>query len=402
MRRRRWKKFSALTTLLILGAMLRLVFVFSLEVSPGKGLIAPYPAEVKHLEIVQHISQNGGLPIYHAAQHDSSIQIRQVVAQSPLYYYLAIIPYKIFNFFHKGWGVYGVRLLSVVFGLMCAWVAYSAAMILSRKKEIALGTLTAFLFAPNSLIISSVTTNDSLLMLVSAVFFLNLIYCRTHNGGVIRQIFTGLTLGLMAWVNLSAIFLVPLVWFAADPMNERRERWLARGRTLGSMFLVVLPLIIWVFAENDYCLSLKSIVLQDYAAVNGVFQVDRSLLGIIFSLLSGFFSTVVHLLAMDHTGFLEIAVCSIWFVFWVIISGIGAHVSNSDVRSRGLLTSGIILTALGFLLTGIVVSEVNFALFTLVFFPLAYLAALGSERVYLSVWHQVFAWLLPIILMPLF
>jgi len=206
----------------------------------------------------------------------------------------------------------------------------------------------------------------------------------------------------MAWVNLSAIFLLPVVWFAADPMNERRERWIARGRTFASGLLIVLPLLIWVFAGDSYTVSLKSIVLQDYTAVGGICQSEHNYFSVFYSLLSGFFGTVVHLLKINHNGFLEIAVCSIWFIFWLVISSIGALVSNSDVRSRGLLTSGIIAVALGFLLMGVMLAEVNFTLFTLVFFPLAYFAALGSERVYISVWYQALAWLLPIILMPLF
>jgi len=249
-------------------------------------------------------------------------------------------------------------------------------------------------------VFSSLVSNDSLLMLTAASFFYSLILCRTHNGDSMRQILTGLFLGLAVWTKLSAVLLALLVWFAADPMNPSNERMTARLRVAAAAAVVLLPLVIWSLAQYGHPWPGGGVGPQPEYSPEVALGVVGGALHHPWKALSLMLRTAVQPLPELWGDLIEKVVSALWILGWGTLTVIGAALSLTDKRTRGLLLAAVVLFMLGFAARGSWTFQVEFRLFAPVFFPLAYFAGLGAERALMPPWQQAVGWALPLALMP--
>ena len=385
-----------MAALFIIGALLRLGFVFMAPMYPVAGVVPGYNDEPLHLFYVQHLASGGGWPIW-GVSADSSQHLAGEFTQPPLYYALAASPYKLGEALQTGWGLYLVRLLSVICGLLAALFTHRMATLLFREesgKIIAAGVLAAMLLAPNAVVFSSLVTNDALLMALSALALYSIVRCRESGVSVARQFLTGLFIAAAVWTKLSGLLLIPLVWFAAPSESSPNQKWALRVRIGLVALMGIMPLLAWNLAHYGHLMPRT----PGYEP-ESVLGIAGGALYHPLMALKIYLRTAAQPLDAVWGSLPEKLTSLVWVIIWGGLTAFGALLLIKQ-RTAPLLLALAGIVILGFVYRNISLFQVEFRTHAPAFPALAVMAGVGAARAGLNLPTQAILWLTPLIIMP--
>jgi hypothetical protein len=397
--------------LLAIGLGIRLFYVFATPLYPAQTILPGYNDEPLHLQYIHYMVEWRSIPIWYPEESATNPMVDEY-GQSPLYYVMAIPAYKAGEFLGEGWGLYGARLTSLFFGIVAAMFVYWSAVRLTNDKRVALGAFSLALLSPNAVIFSSLVTNDSALACVSTMAFHSLLIANAGEGGTVRQVKTGIYLGLAVWAKMSAIALLPLALFAASNRSmssglslttpeqckedgpSRVDLWIARWRTLITATAVAAPLIVWYAAH--YGLGMP--MVERYSP-----EVAMHVSG------GGMFHPVMAIKAVLRTAVMPfeqswgsplekmLTVGCVLIATFLTIIGL-REIWRSSYRI--LVLTSIALLAGALAVHNIRMFQVEFRLFAPILTPLAILLALGAAKLKLPIAAQSIIWVAPLLVLP--
>lgn len=238
----RWKR--TLGIVFALGFLVRLAVMIFTPLHPETGMLPAYKEEPAHLRYIEYITRTASLPKYDRSLSEVDVLARKF-DQPPIYYTLAVPFYFITEKMSTGWGIYGVRFLSVLCGLLAAAITYRTALVWSGNLKLALSAATAMLFAPMAVISTSLVTNDALLIAGAALVIYFVVLSQYQVNNITNQILTGVMIGLSAWVKVSALALIPLALLVGSHKDSLTQMAVAKLRTILVMSAIIMPLLMW-------------------------------------------------------------------------------------------------------------------------------------------------------------
>ncbi len=386
---------KVLAVIFVAAVITRAAIAILTPLYPETGIIPGYNDEPLHLHYVKHIAEHKSLPVYQPTGIDSVDHPRAEFVQCPLYYIIAAPVYSFFEMVKMGWGLYGVRFLSILFGIAGAFFAAQCASVWLHRKPVKNAVLLAMLLAPNAIVFSSLVTNDSLLISVSALFLLTLMMLRTGNAGVVMQIITGIALAAAVWTKLSGLVLMPLLWFAVDPKDRLKEMWLSRFRVAAAFAVSISPLVIWSLIHYNHIFPGLGTPMQDQYLPEQAVGVAGGAVHHPVMAVKIFMRTAAQPYLELWGTSVEKTTAVLWLTIWGFMFAYGTMRSFTD-RWRNLpLFFAIVLMAIAFTLRGFINFQVEFRLFAPVFVSLAYFTAVTTERFKIPVYVQAALWILP-------
>ncbi len=230
--------------ILAAGLILRLFFVVNLPLFPDENPLPGYNDEPMHLNYVRYVAEKMRWPVWTDAESHANPLIDEF-PQPPLYYAIAAPAFKLGEWFTEGGGLYGARLISLLFGVATSLVAYWICGKVLEDTRGGLAGMAFVTFSPNLVIFSSLVSNDSMLFCLSAMAFASILLMRENSGSTTKQTQSGLLLGVAVWAKMSALALLPLTWFAIRRERPQNSTFLARWGSLTIAIITIIPLIIW-------------------------------------------------------------------------------------------------------------------------------------------------------------
>ena len=388
--------------LVVIGITVRLALMVMTPLYPDEKMLPGYNDEPLHLHYVEHVANGGGWAVYNPINADSDTLTAEFM-QSPLYYFLAAPVYKLAETAHRGWGLYGARLVSIICGLIAALFAFRTALLWSGNRKIAAGTLAAMLFAPNAALFTSLVTNDALLICTAAIAIQSLVLCRVEKGSLARHMLTGVFLAATVWAKLSGLMLLPLAFFAGRPGDPPRLRWAARIRVLLVALALASPLYIWNLKHYGQKIPGGSSPLVEKFSPEQTSGTNGAALYHPVKAVKIWLRNAAQPFGDSRWGSTAEKVSSL---FWVLIWGgcflIGIWKSLYDHPSGIMFIVAIMLVAAGFLWRSAFMFQVEFRLFAPVFPALAILTSRATVMLPVSPAVQGLLWFLPMLLLTLY
>ena len=386
------------TGLIIAGVAFRLLLLFVIPKYPEVSTLPSYKDEPSHLQYIEYVANEKKIPVYKSTDVDSTAHLNRQFTQPPLYYIACAPLYKIGELMHSGWGLYGARLMSILFGMIAAYFAYLMALAYSRSQIVGISVLAAMLMAPNAAIFTTLATNDALLVCTASLAMFQIVRIRCGDQSLIRQVLVSVFLALTVYTKLSGILLFPLIWFAADPKSKISTQWLTRTRIAMFSLILLIPLTLWsqqnygqIFPGQDLEIQVQS---QSEQAV-----------GFLRVAILNPINTVVIFLRTIPQPFTELwgsnleritTVC--WLLFWGALTLLGIIQGLYERPGASLFIASVVMMTAGFIYWSFYSSHIEFRLFIPAFPALAFLTALGMEQLKISPAAQVVAWCLPILI----
>ncbi|MDP8240108.1 MAG: hypothetical protein P9X24_13545 [Candidatus Hatepunaea meridiana] len=368
---------------------------------PASHILPGYNDEPLHLQYVKFIGSGGGLPVWEYSS-DSLNYLTDAYIHPPAYYFLTVPFYTIAETLQEGWGLYGPRFVSIIFGLIAGFFIYKTALLWFKDERIATGALAAGLLAPNAVFFTSIVTNDSLVYCLSAIAVFYVVLCRLSRGEVSKQIITAVFIAGAVWAKMSGLTLIPLAWFAASPDLPNRDKWLVRVRILLVIIVLISPLLIRNLVVYDQFVPGQRTPLADEYWPEHAVGVSG---GAVFHPVSAI-ATCLRLSAvpfMDIWGsLLEKGISSTWVLFWGCILLLGTYRMIRKKPKDYTLLATVALVVIGFLWHNIGLYQVEFRLFMPAFPAMAVIVASGAAAMRLPSLVQALLWCLPLLLMPFF
>ncbi len=386
---------------IVVAVVLRVLFLIAIPLYPDRNILPGYNDEPLHLQYVRHIAEGGGWPTW-IDSADSLNFLTDAYIHPPTYYILTAPVYKLFRNFGSSAGLYGARLTSLLFGLIAGIFIYRTAQMWFKDERIAIGALTAGLLAPNSVIFTSIVTNDALLYCLSALAIYSLSMCRLGKGGSIRQILTGAFIAAAVWAKMSGLTLIPLAWFAASPEASTGDRWMARLQVFLVAIMLIMPLLLRNLSNYGQFVPGQSAPLsEEYWPQQAVGVSGGAIHHPIPAVMT--FLRLAAVPLMDVWGsILEKSVSLLWILLWGAVFLLGVYKSIRMKPRKNMLLAAIALVAVGFIWHNVKLYQVEFRLFTPAFPALAVVTAMGASQTRLSLILQGLLWIVPLILLPFF
>ncbi len=385
--------------ILSIAFAVRLIYLFIIPLYPSVELTTGYNDEPLHLHYVKHMAEEDSWPVWYNLP-DSLNYLTDAYIHPPLYYKLASYSYRIAEWMKNGWGLYGARLTSLIFGLIGCMFVYRTARLSFDQSIIALSAFTVTALAPPVVIFSSIVTNDAMLFCVSSMAVHSLMRCRTEEHNPLRQIMTGLFIGTATWVKMSGLTLIPLAFLAAKPDTPVKEAWYSRLRVLIISVLFVLPLFNWNLAHYGQFVPgqqkpLATAYWPGEASALDEGGIYHPISAIKYSLRSAVIP--FNKLWGSNT---EKTVTVIWILSGLILFIAGVTASRKKTPHAWLFIANLALVTCGILWHNIKLYQVEFRLFTPAFVSLAILMSTGANRLRLPLTIQGIIWLIPILILP--
>jgi len=381
--------------LIFLGLILRLLFVFTIPMYPHAGFLPGYNDEPLHLYYVQHLAAGSGIPVYEPTGIDSIDHIRGEFVQPPLYYKAAVPAYKFGEFLHIGWGLYAVRLMSAIFGIVAGIFAYRLAYLWTNRRRVAQFTLAAMMFAPNAVLFTALVSNDALLICLSVMTLYSISLCREKDSTGNRLVITGAFLAAAVWVKLSAIVLLPLIVFCVSPGTRVKQRLSGYAKVFITFTLIMMPMIIWSIANYGQPYPGGGVAMQAQYQPEAAVGVSGGAIYHPFMAVKMFLRTASMPFLELWGSKLEKFITVIWLVTWSLFLALGTLKSLRQKPYSSVLVTAIVLMTTAFILRSIFLFQVEFRLYAPVFGALAVLTALGYELVNLPLWLHALMWCAP-------
>ena len=386
--------------LIIFGAIFRLVMLIMIPEYPEVFILPSYNDEPLHLHYIEYVADEMRIPVYKATGIDSIDHIRGEFGQTPLYYILSAPMYKLCELIHDGWGLYGARLMSIAFGILAAYFAYLMALAFSRSKIIAVNVLVAMLMAPNAAVFTTLVTNDSLLVCTAALAMYNIVRCRCGDQTILRQVLARVFLGLSVWTKLSGILLFPIIWYAADPKARLGAQWLTRTRITIFALIILIPLAMTSQNNLGHVLPGHGVEMQmEYQPEQAVGVTGGAFFHPIKAM-SIFLRTIPQPFMELWGSALEKITTICWLLFWGLMTILGIIQALTEHPKGTMFVAAVLMLTAGFIYWGFFTFQVEFRHFTPAFPALAFITALGMERLKISPATQAIAWSLPLLIVP--
>ncbi len=386
------------TGLIIAGVVFRLLLLILIPKYPEIQTLPSYNDEPLHLHYIDYVASELNIPVYKATGVDSIDHINGQFGQTPLYYILSAPLYKLCELIHSGWGLYGARLMSVAFGLLAAYFAYLMALTFTRSQIVAVSVLAAMLMAPNAAVFTTLVTNDALLTCIASLAMYQIVRSRCGDQTLMRQVLTGFFLALSVYAKLSGILLYPLIWFAADPKTRPGAQWLTRTRIAIFACIMLIPLAIWSQQNYGHLFPGHGVEMQaQYQPKQAVGVVGGAFFHPIKATLI-FLRTIPQPFIELWGSTLEKIITISWLLFWGSMTLLGTLQSLYERPKGTMFVAAVLTVAGGFIYWSFFSFQVEFRLFMPVFPALAFLTALGMERLKISVTTQAVAWCFPILI----
>ncbi len=383
------------------AVILRLYLLFAVPLYPARGFVPGYNDEPLHLQYVMHMASGGGWPTW-ADSPDSLNYLTDAYIHPPTYYIISATVYRLFQHFNVGFGLYGARLVSMLFGLTAGLFIYRTASLWFSDRRIAVGALAAGLLAPNAVIFTSVVTNDALLYCLAALAIHSLALCRLGRGGAVREVLSGAFIAAAVWAKMSGLTLIPLAWFAAPPQAPAGDRWLSRARVLLVAVMLIMPLLLRNVTNYGQLVPGQSTPLSEKYWPEQAVGVSGGALSHPLPAAATCLRLAAVPLMQAWGSFPEKSVSLMWVLFWGIVLGAGIHRSLFRPPRGYLFPAAVILVLTGFIWHNIRLYQVEFRLLTPAFPALATLSSLGADRLKMPPLLQALLWFLPILLLPVF
>ncbi len=381
---------KAFWIILTAGIILRLILVFALPLYPEETFLPGYNDEPMHLNYVRYIAENKRLPVWTEEESKANPLVDEF-PQSPLYYVIAAPAYRLGEWIKPGGGIIGARMVSVLFGVAGSLIVYWICLKIIGKRRAALAGMAFVTFSPNMALFTSLVTNDSLLYCLSALSFASIIALREFVGGSLRQIKTGLVLGLAVWAKISALSLYPLAWLVVGEETRWRDAWRARLRVFIAVGVVILPLVVWNLVQYGQFIPTVSITTPEESRGIGGAGVEHPV-------------TAITCLARTAAQPLEQVWGSIpeklMTTIWVVIGAIGLSVGALSLKhspSRWLIFWGLLFPVAALIFYNFRFFQIEARLLFPAMAPLAVIVAAGMSRLKIPIGWQCVIWGAPLI-----
>ena len=385
----------------LVALLLRIGVMALMPLYPARDVLPGYNDEPLHLHYVEHIAAGNSWPIW-TESGDSLNYLTDAFIHPPTYYSISAPMYRLFEVVQDGWGLYGVRIMSMIFGLIAGLMIYHTALLAFNDSRIATGAMAAGLLAPNAVIFTSITTNDALLYCFSAMALHSLIYLRLGKGGITRELLTAGFIAAAVWTKMSGLTLIPLAWFAAQPWAEAPKRWRSRVRVLLLVIMLIMPLMARNIAHYGQIVpGQRTPLAEEYWPEQAVGGSGGGVTHPVDSVKLLLRYAAVPL--MDVWGSLpEKGVSLLWTLFWLVIFSTGACLQIRRKPLDYLYVAAILLVVLGLIYHNLKLYQVEFRLLTPAFPAMAIITSIGADRLKIPPLIQGFIWCVPLILIPFF
>ncbi|MBM3326173.1 MAG: phospholipid carrier-dependent glycosyltransferase [Calditrichaeota bacterium] len=364
---------SSLRLLFLLAFVLRLALAALISSETTKSSLPQYNDEPLHFEYVKHIAEHRAIPVYNPTFGGAGNPTAEFV-QPPLYYILAAQVFRWSRFLWQGSELYATRFLSILFGLLAGMAALRIARLSGLKENESLLTTACMLFFPNAVVFTSIVSNDALLIALSAMFVASLLSGRASGAGWRRVMMTGVMLGLAVLTKLSALLLLPLVWFVAPPGLRRGEAWLRRGVALCIAAVMILPLLAWNWSQYDRLVPLAS----GYSPAEVTQWTNGAIYHPWAALKYCLRSAVVPFDALWGSIPAK-SITVVWLIVWLGFMLVGLYFWRREGLNNLVLIL-LVLVLAGFLAHNVKLFQVEFRLLAPAFTGFAMLTALGASR----------------------
>lgn len=388
--------------LVIIGITVRLALMIMTPLYPSEKMLPGYNDEPLHLHYVEYVADGGGWAVYNPASSESDSLTAEFM-QSPLYYFLSAPVFKVADAAHRGWGLYGARLVSLLCGLIAALFTFRTALIWSGNRKIAAGTLAAMLFAPNTVLFTSLVTNDALLICTAALAIHSLVLCRIEKGSLVRQMLTGVFLATTVWAKLSGLTLLPLALLAGSPTDPPRLRWAARIRVLLVALALASPLYVWNYKHYGQKIPGGSSPLVERYSPEQTTGTKGGALYHPLKAVKIWLRTAAQPFGDSRWGSITEKITSL---FWILVWGgcflTGIWKSIYDHPSGMMFILAVILVGVGFLWRSVFMFQVEFRLFAPAFPALAILTSRATVMLPFPPATQGLIWFLPMLILAFY
>lgn len=373
---------------LISGILLRVFIALKLPLYSADNPANGYNDEPMHLNYIRYISEWRRLPVWTEAESRVDPLIDEF-PQPPVYYVIATPAYKFAESLNAGSGLVGARLVSIFFGIIAALIVYWVCQKLLNDRTSSLAGFVFMLFSPNPVIFSSIVTNDSALMAFSSLSFASILLVRNNVGGSIRQIKTGLLAGTAVWMKMSAVSLIPLLWFGSGKGSPAPNAWIQRERAFVIALAVISPLIVWNLAHYGQLIPTVSIYTPEEINVTTV-GVKQPVAALIYLARSS-----CQPIQQVWGGLIEKTLTSLWLLFGAIFFSAGIW-SMRKSEERWLLLTGLALPFMALMIYNFRFFQIEARLLAPASAPISVLIAAGMSRLRIPVGWQCLIWGAPL------
>jgi len=393
--------FPPVLLILLIAFTVRLYLLIALPLYPDKGILPGYNDEPLHLHYVEHIASGGEWPTW-IASPDSLNYLTDAYVHPPLYYSIGVPFFRLGEKINDGLGLYSVRLLSIILGLIAGLFIYRTTLLLFNDRYTAISALAIALLAPNAVFFTSIVTNDALLYCLSALTLHSLVIC--HRGGcnALRQVITGSFIAASIWSKMSGLTLLPLAWFAAAPSGAKEQRWRSKARVFIVAVMLIMPLVARNIINYGQPVPGQQKPLADqYWPEKAVGVAGGAVLHPVQAVKTCLRLAAVPL--MDLWGSrLEKGTSAIWLAFWGIVLLTGLISILLKPPRDYLLPAALGCVILGFIWHNIHLYQVEFRLLMPAFPALAVISARGAGSLKLPIAIQIILLLMPTVLLTFF
>ncbi len=383
------RKPKTLWVIIVAGVIIRLFLVFSIPLYPEQTFLPGYNDEPMHLNYVRHLAEEKSWPIWDAEASKLTTLVDEF-PQPPLYYLIATPAYQLGEWISAGGGLFGARLVSLFFGIVTSLIIYWICKQMLGDRRGARAGLAFATFSPNLVVFSSLVTNDSLLFCLSALAFGSIVFAYKGIGGAVRQVKTGLFLAIAVWAKMSALAMLPLVWFATGRVPREGEAWQARLRTGLTAVALILPLFVWNIAHYGQVVPTVSIYTPEESGNIGTgFEHPVKAVAYLARTAAQPFDQVWGSIPEKGTTILWLSMCAGVFLFGLW------HLRDMEVR--WLVLSGFALPVIALIYYNFRFFQIEARLLAPAVASVAIIIAAGMRRLSIPVGWQCVIWGSPLI-----
>jgi 4-amino-4-deoxy-L-arabinose transferase-like glycosyltransferase len=378
--------------LLATGILFRVILLLFIPLYPENSPLPGYNDEPMHLQYVREIASTGRIPVW-TEQESRSNPLIDEYPQSPLYYLLAALPYKLGETIRQGWGIYCVRFLSVMLGILGALFVRLAAFRFSNNLQVADSAFAFALLSPNMVLFTSIVTNDAALIALSGIAFFCIFRFELGTGSDRKWWRLGSVLATSVWAKISGISLLPLGFFAGLGLAGKTLNWKEGARILGMSLVICAPLFGWNYWHYGSLVPTTSI----YTPAETLGLSEGGLYHPVMAI-KYFLRTAAQPLEGAWGGGAEKMTTVIWVATFGGLLLIGwRELLRSKKRGYQLIFYGLALSLLALAAYNFRFFQMEARLLAPAAAPVSIMIAYGAERVGLPVWGVAGVCLLPIL-----
>jgi|GEM_PF-1172754 len=394
---------------LVIGIVMRLILVVIVPMypdymaNPTEYLAPGYNDEPLHLQYVRYISEEWDWPIWTADRDSTNFRTGEYL-QPPVYYFLAAPLFKLGHSIRTDWELHSTRLLSVIFGIIASFFVFFMARLWINNEKIAVGAFAAMQFSPNTLIFTSLVSNDSMIMATAAIiYFFFIRYHLTQQPESRCRWVLGSALGASVWVKLSGLTLMPLLLFMGRRNDSQIGQWKARILTGLIAVLIALPVPAWnLYHYGSLSPNMWSQIVPESWPEPLLLGVEKPAIERPYETIK----TCVRLAAMPYEKLwgssLEKVTSLAWALLWGTILVTGGYLILRQNKLAWIFYYGLFWSIAGFIVYNIEVFQVEFRLFGPAFPGLALMSAIGADYLKIPLPLQALLWCIPVLFIPLY